>query len=212
MVSFRALLAVTMAGFAAAAPYKCLTPTMLAHGSMFLVYKCFTQWLTLTDGTELPAPPATMTLKAIALGRGTQNYTCATPSSTAVPVQLGAKATLYDASLLAATNPAVFNTLPGRAVQVSSEIVADVAAQMLHSNAVLGVHYFDSTGVPVFDLGSTGFFRGAKIGDIPAPAGAPVGPAGTGAVDWLDLSDKGGSIGLGVGYFGSKVQHANNPL
>jgi hypothetical protein len=44
-------------------------------------------------GTDLPSPNPSLTLKAIGHGRGTQNYTCASPS--AAPVAIGALATLF---------------------------------------------------------------------------------------------------------------------
>ena len=37
---------------------------------------------------------------------------------------------------------------------------------------------------------------GKKIADIKAPASSNKGPAGTGAVDWLALTAKNGSVGL----------------
>jgi hypothetical protein len=49
--------------------------------------------------TELPAPPASLTLKKIAVGHGIQNYSCPTADSSA-PTQLGALAVLYDVTSL----------------------------------------------------------------------------------------------------------------
>ena len=66
----------------------------------------------------------------------------------------------------------------------------------LASSSRIGQHYFDATGTPTFDLGQTGFLSAAKKADIPAPTDADAGVLGTGAVDWLMLSDKGGSVGL----------------
>ena len=57
----------------------------------------------------------------------------------------------------------------------------------------IGQHYFDANNVPDFDLGSNGFLAGKKKADIPAPTGANPGPAGTGAVDWIELGAKPGS-------------------
>ncbi|KAL1638475.1 hypothetical protein SLS56_000284 [Neofusicoccum ribis] len=45
--------------------------------------------------TPLPAPTG-LKLKHVALGVGTQNYSCATPQSSAVPSSAGALASLYD--------------------------------------------------------------------------------------------------------------------
>ena len=62
----------------------------------------------------------------------------------------------------------------------------------------LGRHYFDSKGVPTFDLGNNGFLKGKGLADIPAPANASVGSfdQGYGAVDWKALTDAGGSVAL----------------
>jgi hypothetical protein len=64
---------------------------------------------------------------------------------------------------------------------------------------VLGHHYFDSTGTPTFDLTAVnkiGFF--AKTAAVNAPATANKGPAGTGAVPWLDLNKKAGYTSVGL--------------
>lgn len=58
---------------------------------------CLTLPTNPTASTPLPAVPAHLKLKHIALGVGTQNYTCATPgSSAATPSSAGALASLYD--------------------------------------------------------------------------------------------------------------------
>jgi len=69
---------------------------------------------------------------------------------------------------------------------------------------VLGQHYFNGAGQPTFDLSksNTGFLVAKKIGDIPAPTNACAGQDGQayGAVDWLTLTDVGGSQGLNEVY------------
>lgn len=63
----------------------------------------------------------------------------------------------------------------------------------------LGHHYFDSDGVPVFDLVEAGLkAHVSRLDGVPAPASADKGPIGTGAVAWLQLGDsgKGKSVGL----------------
>ena len=85
-----------------------------------------------------------------------------------------------------------------------------------YSIPVLGHHYFNSAGQPTFDLGSTGFLTAKKTGDIPAPANACPGQGdqGYGAVDWLNLVNAGGSVGLSEVYrvetAGGKQQPACN--
>jgi len=143
--------------------------------------------------TELPAPASNLTLSKVALGRGIQNYTCAT--STAVPVQLGAVATLFDATAFVYANEAIFNTIPPIAVDMPL-LLTGFEIPLAGDFPVLGHHYFDSAGTPVFNLSSVDeILFGKKTADIKAPKDASVGPDGTGAVDWLQLQDKGGSIG-----------------
>ncbi|KAH7169772.1 uncharacterized protein B0J16DRAFT_419334 [Fusarium flagelliforme] len=68
----------------------------------------------------------------------------------------------------------------------------------LHRNIpYLGRHSFNAAGVPTFNLGKVNQLLVAKkIEGIKAPFSAPVGPEGTGAVDWLYLGNTGGSRGV----------------
>ncbi|KAK2062003.1 malate dehydrogenase [Colletotrichum caudatum] len=174
------------------------------------------------DGTELPAPAANLVLKYIALGHGIQNYTCvATNATTVTATATGALAALYDAHALypkagpgslpsvddfdALTSKAVRDTpLPlvsdgvtrfGASASAPFPAPADLNLPGVAPLKRIGVHYFDSTGVPTFDLGAD-LFKGAKLAGIKAPASADAGPESTGAVDWLQLGDKGGSRGI----------------
>jgi hypothetical protein len=126
-----------------------------------------------------------------------QNYTCA--SATAVPVALGAVATLFDGTALVRTSEEAFNHLPPLAVYLP---LSALSAPML-SLPVLGHHFFGADGTPTFDLSRKGkILYGKKTADILAPADASKGPAGTGAVDWLQLVAKPGfpSVGLQTVY------------
>jgi len=148
----------------------------------------------LTGGaTELPPPAGA--LQYVAIGRGIQNYTCAT--ATSVPVALGAIATLYDATSLAYSNLALLHAIPPLIVYMPlpSGYLANSGKQF----DVLGHHYFDSAGTPTFDLSAVnkiGFM--AKTAAVNAPATANKGPAKTGAVPWLDLNQKAGYNSQGV--------------
>ncbi|KAI5925177.1 hypothetical protein F4810DRAFT_91965 [Camillea tinctor] len=70
----------------------------------------------------------------------------------------------------------------------------------------LGHHYFDEQNVPTFDLpaaittSTSELFKGKKDQGVAAPADADPGLDDTGAVDWLRLSDKGGSEGISLVY------------
>lgn len=151
----------------------------------------------LSNGSaSLPAPIAGLSLKAITLGRGTQNYTCA-EGSTAAPVAVGAKADLLDASPLlplfpSAESQAILNLLPEYLVSF------DFATIENSTIPVLGRHIFDAAGVPTFDLGTIGLLKAKKIANITAPATACKGAngKGDGAVDWLALTDVLGSVKL----------------
>lgn len=145
-------------------------------------------------GTQsLPAPNGT--LKFITIARGTQNYTCTSASPS--PVLVGANAVLFDASPLLPLLPpgegtAVLDLLPRYVIDFN--FAAIEASQIPR----LGIHYFDSKGVPTFDLGNNGLLKGKGFGDVPAPANASAGAfdQGYGAVDWKSLTDAGGSVGL----------------
>ncbi|KAL3424312.1 malate dehydrogenase [Phlyctema vagabunda] len=156
--------------------------------------------------TELPAP-GNATFKYVAVGRGIQNYTCAAANAT--PVAIGAVATLFDGSSLASTDPTKLDTFPALAVyQPVPTCSLDIAGDEL---AILGRHYFDIAGTPVFDLYTVdAVLKGKKTASIKAPATADLGPDNTGAVDWLQLQDKGGSVGITEVY--RVVTAGGNPL
>ncbi|WYZ41279.1 hypothetical protein EsH8_V_000174 [Colletotrichum jinshuiense] len=203
---------------ASAAPAKrqagCAKPTLPVNG----------------NGVELPAPPADVVLKYIALGHGIQNYTCATSNATGqavlAPSATGALAGLYDARPLypnsgSGSLPSVdaFNGLTSSAVWGSPlpltpdgttrfgasatapfPAPADLVLANMPPLKQLGVHFFDDTGVPTFKLGEQDLFKGAKLNGTKAPASADAGPEKTGTVDWLLLGDKGTSKGLTFAY------------
>ena len=65
----------------------------------------------------------------------------------------------------------------------------------------LGHHFFGADGTPTFDLTAVNkILYAKKVADIKAPATANKGPAGTGAVDWLQLTNKTGSVDLQMVY------------
>ena len=147
------------------------------------------------DATELPATD--LTLQYVAVGRGTQNYTCATSNSH--PVQLGAVATLFDATLLAYEDESALNSIPSIAVYIPLLSSNLVLPPPFNDLIVLGHHFFDDAGTPTFNLSSVDkILYGMKTADIKAPATANKGPAGTGAVDWLQLTSKPGYVSVGL--------------
>ncbi|RGP73400.1 hypothetical protein FLONG3_6346 [Fusarium longipes] len=174
--------------------------------------------------TELPAPPQGATLKHIALGFGIQNYTCADAAAT--PAAQGALAVLYDVTHLypgqgigslnkdkwSSLTSDVLNTgkIPlnlndnGVGASLTNPFPAKSSFKLesLRKDLpYLGHHYFNAAGVPTFDLDAANqLLICKKLDGIKAPASAPVGPEGTGAVDWLYLGDAGGSIGVSYVY------------
>jgi len=175
------------------------TPTPPLSGGLYYIFCKILHFQLIfgtLDATELPS--TNLTLQYVAIGRGTQNYTCA--SSSSLPVPQGAVATLFDLNWLAYHNEPLLNTIPPVAVYLPLQ---PYGFGLTFPVAVLGQHFFDSTGTPTFDLYSVNkALYGSKTGDIKAPAAANKGPAGTGAVDWLQLTANAGyeSNGLSLAY------------
>jgi hypothetical protein len=171
--------------------------------------------------TPLPAPGAGQVLRHVAIGRGTQvcfrshlppstfnpkltpseNYSCSLASPSVTPAPIGAIASLYNASCIAATYPDLLSMLPNIALQYP---VPPSAAQPLSpSNIDLSGHHFFSTNTtPVFNLDTTvrhqyGLVVAKKIANSTAPADAPKGQAGlgNGSVQWLYLTSQDGTTG-----------------
>ncbi|KAI1422927.1 hypothetical protein F5Y12DRAFT_569013 [Xylaria sp. FL1777] len=162
--------------------------------------------------TSLPSPDAP--LKHIAVGHGIQNYTCTTVGTAGTSI--GALAVLHDitnlypGSGLNALSTTDWNGLTSKVLRTTSMpiITSDplspfpaetdlTVSGIQNPLPFLGHHFFDSAGVPTFSLHNDAeLLKSQKILGIPAPSTADKGLSGEGAVDWLYLSDKGGSIGL----------------
>jgi hypothetical protein len=76
---------------------------------------------------------------------------------------------------------------------------ADLVLPEMNPIPYLGFHYFDSAGTPSFVAGSD-FFSGGKLNGTNAPAGADIGPAQTGVVQWLKLGGNAASRGVTIIY------------
>lgn len=162
--------------------------------------------LPLLANSTLPAPPANLTLKHSLLGRGTQNYTCASSSSpdfgsanasTAAPTPIGALAILYDASCLSSYHPAFYSLVPSTSLSLTSNAeftAASVITSITNADIIAGKHYFANTTTPVFDLSVSGggIFVGKKAASEDAPARLNDDVLGCGAengdVAWLQLT------------------------
>lgn len=150
--------------------------------------------------TPLPPVSAGLTLKHVAIGRGTQNYSCSANNETAAPFAVGAVATLYNASCVASTYPDLLTILPNVALQFNLSN-ANQATLSPSNLAISGHHYFSNTTTPVFNLDTTTMDLGiapcSKNASTPAPAAASVGQEndGFGAVPWLKLLTRDGATG-----------------
>ncbi|KAI0454985.1 hypothetical protein F5B21DRAFT_219121 [Xylaria acuta] len=165
--------------------------------------------------TPLPSPDAP--LKHIVVGHGVQNYTC--PTAGAAGVSAGALAVLHDITYLypgsgpGAVSPTTWNGLTSTVLRTTAmpidtedasapfpapaDLVVSVGGGGGRTLPFIGHHYFDAGGVPTFSLHDDAeLLKSQKLLNIPAPADADRGLAGEGAVDWLYLGDRGGSVGL----------------
>lgn len=157
-----------------------------------------------TAPTPLPAPDPSWKLSEVVVGRGVQNYTCSLASKDVKPKAIGAVASLYNVSCLAANYPDILDMVPGLALQYA--LPADPMANLEPSNLVLaGHHYFNSDSKPTFDLSQDYPAGELKIAtslsqdlgkavvkvnsNSTAPTDAPKGMngQGNGAVTWLLL-------------------------
>jgi hypothetical protein len=169
-------------------------------------------------------------LQRVSVGHGIQNYTCTAVNVTAPSG--GALAVLYDitdvyssftaeqltnlATDILRTTDLPLNLVGDDTNQYAADASnpfkpdADVVIDGL-SLPVLGHHYFDTALLPTFDLYAAGeFFKGSKLNGIKAPTSADPGLLNTGAVDWIQLGDKGTSVGVTQTY--RIVTAGGNPL
>ncbi|RYP33728.1 hypothetical protein DL768_011078 [Monosporascus sp. mg162] len=173
--------------------------------------------------------PGNTSLKHIVVGHGIQNYTCAaagqSATATGALAVLWDIEPLYPGSGPSSISEADWTGLPPKVLRTTelplnlltgsgTEYAVDTQAPFppdadLELEGVeaelkfLGHHYFDGVGTPTFDLrgdASRPVFRGKKNASVSAPATADAGLTGSGAVDWLRLTDKGTSAGVSVVY------------
>ena len=164
--------------------------------------------------TPLPSPTPGLILREVTIGRGVQvrgpqppcatpililnlqNYTCAGRSAQYTPVPIGAIASLYNASCVAANYPDILSLLPALALEFP--VPPQPSGALAPSNIGLcGHHYFATNTTPVFNLDISpnpaqqiGNVVARKVANSTAPANAVKGPngVGDGAVVWLYLT------------------------
>jgi hypothetical protein len=139
------------------------------------------------DSFPLPPPAEGLSVYHVAVGRGTQNYTCSTPSAT--PTPFGAVAGLYNASCLAGKFSTVLNLIAPAALSFPTPSEPTLFPANL---ALSGHHYFPDAKTPVFNFrthrSNYGIYYAKKVANTTAPAGAAAGPDGAPAVPWLKLA------------------------
>lgn len=154
-----------------------------------------------TGPSPLPSPSGRP--KYVAVGLGTQNYTCNATSGNYTAT--GALAQLFDATLYLAahrnqipsmpqTYLSLYNALPC-SKSPSPCVAQDDRCEGLANSLfrprpmnILGEHYFTSSGTPTFDLYDAPgrpFMFSKKAGVVPAPSADDV--------DWLYLTSNGSS-------------------
>ncbi|KAM0327709.1 hypothetical protein ACHAQA_006004 [Verticillium albo-atrum] len=153
-----------------------------------------------------PLPPVSegLSLKHVAVGRGTQNYTCDAGNATATPQAAGAVASLFNVSCIAVAYPDLLALIPKVAMQFNLSTEPLVPGANNHrlgpSNAVFaGDHYFTDAKTPYFTVHdgerSIGNAYCGLNSSTPAPGIAAVGQRGEKAVPWLKLVTKEGTTG-----------------
>jgi hypothetical protein len=102
----------------------------------------------------LPPPSAGLVLDHIAVGRGTQNYTCDNNTDSAVPKAIGAVATLFNVTCMAGPYTQLLDVMPRIALQFP---VPDPNSVTSAANLFLsGHHYFTNLTTPFFNLNAAG--------------------------------------------------------
>jgi hypothetical protein len=126
----------------------------------------------------------------------TQNYSCATSTADSKPVAIGAVASLYNATCIAANYPDMLDILPNIAYKL--QLPTDSWATLPYANLNLLGHHFFQNSIPIFNLDTTaqrqyGIAFTKKKAELAAPSSAVQGA--NGAVAWLYLTTTNGTIG-----------------
>ncbi|CEL54452.1 hypothetical protein RSOLAG1IB_07055 [Rhizoctonia solani AG-1 IB] len=141
--------------------------------------------LSLPSGLSIPKG---VKPKYIALGYGTQNYTC---SATGTYASAGAVAKLLDISCLPKSDPQTFREVQSYAYKLRPrwELIEDFLKPYSRFS---GNHYFipqDGGSAPKFDFTQSG--RGYVV---TKKTGGASSPEGSQNVDWLELQNTSGSL------------------
>ncbi|KAF1364482.1 hypothetical protein EJ07DRAFT_98590 [Lizonia empirigonia] len=138
-----------------------------------------------SEASGLPAVGSGLKLAHIAVGRGVQNYTCATAAASETPKAVGAVASLFNATCDGVRAPAVLASV--------TKIALDYAIpdSKLAEGRLSGHHEFTEKGIPFFKLQTAQVNFGSVhvnvTSKMAAPKDASTGPNGLGSVPWLKL-------------------------
>ncbi|KAI4242336.1 MAG: hypothetical protein L6R40_004065 [Gallowayella cf. fulva] len=150
---------------------------------------------------DLPPVTPGYSLYHVAIGRGTQNYTCNPTDPTAVPMAAGATATLYNTTCISTLAPLALAQLPASALLIPTP--QGPSAQLFPARALVsGQHYF-TAAAPTFNLHTATHNYGIQFGAVLAKVAVPeklqagqTGQDGSKPVPWLKLSSADASNGL----------------
>ncbi|KAK0843906.1 hypothetical protein LTR03_008392 [Friedmanniomyces endolithicus] len=146
-------------------------------------------------GADSNAPTCDLSQAVMPTGRGTQNYTCDLTNTTSPPVAVGAKATLFNVSCLAADHPALLAKLPSIALDLPIPSSDGDDSSPAYQD-ISGHHFFLDATTPCFDLDTTlhqygtGQFKKANSSAAPTDAMLGTNGQGFGSVTWLKLDAK----------------------
>ncbi|KJZ75688.1 hypothetical protein HIM_04845 [Hirsutella minnesotensis 3608] len=144
----------------------------------------------------LPAPAKGLSVRHVAVARGTQNYTCEAGRGDAVPKAAGAVATLFNASCVAALYPEMLDRIPSMAVRLKMDDRERDNDQVFGKS---GVHYFIDQSTAYFNLDTPAMVIGeapcTTDSSVNPPSTAAAGQKGEKAVTWLRLTTKEGATG-----------------
>ncbi|KAL8733100.1 MAG: hypothetical protein Q9166_002292 [cf. Caloplaca sp. 2 TL-2023] len=157
---------------------------------------------------DLPPVSEGLSLYHVAVGRGTQNYTCEQDPN-AIPVAAGANATLYNATCISSLAPLVLAKIPASALLLPTP---EGDAHLFPAQAfVSGQHYFTGS-TPTFNLHTATHNYGIQftslLSKVPVPEKMQAGQMGTDGskpVPWLKLASSNAKEG-GLASDGSPVK------
>ncbi|KAI9705679.1 MAG: hypothetical protein M1820_005089 [Bogoriella megaspora] len=146
-----------------------------------------------------PLPSTSLTLSHIAIGRGVQLYNCPAASPSATPTNVGARASLFNSTCLAAANLDFLTWITHASLYYP--IPSSPDPNNLANTDLSGHHYFLDSTTPFFNLDTdahsygTGAFKKNATSDAPkSPKGfasmLPLPQNQTASVAWLKLTEK----------------------